>query len=237
MRLLIDADIIVYQSCAVVEKEVQWDEDTFTLHSTLEDAKAVFYDVFYDLQTQAGTDDVLLCFTDSSNWRKKLEPSYKSHRKSTRKPLAYTALVDYVRGRYPSAVYKNLEADDVLGIEATTNPESSIIWSADKDLKQVPGKHLIDDEIVTITNEQADRFHLYQTLCGDPSDGYKGCPGVGDKTAEKLLDASPTWETVCKAFAKAGLSEADALLQARLARILRKGEYKINTNEVKLWTP
>ncbi len=236
MRLLIDADIVVYQACAVVEKEVQWDEDMFTLHSSLEDAKAVFYDVFKELTLQAGTDDVLFCFSDSSNWRKKLDATYKAHRKSSRKPLAYSALVEYIRSRYSSAIYKNLEADDVLGIEATSNPDD-IIWSLDKDLKQIPGKHLIDDEIVEITGEEAVRFHLYQTLVGDTADGYKGCPGVGDKTAEKLLSADPSWETVVKAYTKAGLSEDDALLQARLAYILRKDDYSLKTHEVTLWTP
>ena len=39
------------------------------------------------------------------------------------------------------------------------------------------------------------------------------------------------FKRVVQAYGEAGLSEADALLQARLARILRRGEY----NEPTLW--
>ena len=36
---------------------------------------------------------------------------------------------------------------------------------------------------------------------------------------------------------KQGLTEEDALLQARVARILRDGEYDYNKEEVVLWKP
>ena len=232
--LLIDADIIVYQATSVVEKEVQWDEDTFTLHSSLDDAKAVFYDTFYQLKEQAYIDEVVFCFSDRANWRKELDPTYKAHRKGMRKPLAYGALRDYITDKYRSRTMPRLEADDAIGIEATSI-EDAIIWSLDKDLKQIPGLHLIDDEVVPITKQAADRFHLYQTLVGDSADGYKGCPGIGPVKAERIVDGG--WEAVVGAYVKVGLTEEDALHQARLARILRSGEYDTLLHEVKLWKP
>ena len=45
------------------------------------------------------------------------------------------------------------------------------------------------------------------------------------------------WETVVTRYEKAGLKEKDAILNARMARILRKCEYNRTTNEVKLWSP
>jgi DNA polymerase-1 len=128
----------------------------------------------------------------------------------------------------------NLEGDDVLGILATAS-EEYIVWSLDKDLKQIPGNHLIDDEVVTISTADADRFHMYQTLVGDTSDGYKGCPGVGPVKADKILTGG--WTAIVDAYAKAGLTENDAIHQARLARILRSGEYDEQTHEVTLWIP
>ena len=86
-------------------------------------------------------------------------------------------------------------------------------------------------------NSAADRFHLYQTLVGDQTDNYKGCPGVGPVKAETALGANPTWASVVGCYEKAGLTEEDALVQARVARILRHGEYNKMTCEVKLWTP
>ena len=71
-------------------------------------------------------------------------------------------------------------------------------------------------------------------------DGYSGCPRVGVKTAEKILDEPPYWNKVVAAYNKAGLSEEVALENARLARILRKGEYLEGYDkegDVNLWTP
>jgi DNA polymerase-1 len=45
-----------------------------------------------------------------------------------------------------------------------------------------------DKKVRRITPEFAQRFHLYQTLIGDQTDGYPGCPGCGPKAAEQLLD-------------------------------------------------
>jgi len=42
---------------------------------------------------------------------------------------------------------------------------------------------------------------------------------------------------VVAAYNKKGLSEEVALENARLARILRNGEYDTDTGEVKLWNP
>ena len=87
-----------------------------------------------------------------------------------------------------------------------------------------------------ISLEQADRTHLTQALTGDITDGYSGCPGIGPKTAIKVLKEGD-WIEVVAAYEKVGLTEEDALIQARVARILRHGEYNKKTKEVKLWTP
>jgi DNA polymerase-1 len=133
-------------------------------------------------------------------------------------------------------MYRNLEADDVLGILATKNPDT-IIWSEDKDLLTIPAKHWINGELATITEEEANYNFLFQTLVGDSTDNYSGCPTVGPKTANKLLSSGCTWDTVVAAFKSKGLSEDVALENARLARILRDGEYNTETGEVKLWQP
>jgi len=231
--LLIDADILCFQSCAAVEHEVIHEDDgTCILMSTLEDALSVFYDTLADLEEQVGFSGYnVFCFSDKTNFRKEVWAGYKAHRKDTRKPLAYKWLVDYVKEKYDTRTMDTLEADDVLGILATRDP-NSVIWSPDKDLKQIPGKHLVDDEVVTITREEGDAFHMYQTLVGDTSDGYKGCPGIGPKKAEGITD----WPTIVALFEKAGLNEREALIQARLARILRDSDYN-DEQGVILWTP
>ena len=70
-------------------------------------------------------------------------------------------------------------------------------------------------------------------------DGYKGVPGIGAKGAEKLLAEAQgkEWEVIRGAYEKAGLTEEDALRNARLARILRPNEYNFTIKEPILWNP
>ena len=45
------------------------------------------------------------------------------------------------------------------------------------------------------------------------------------------------WKLVVETYEKHGLDERDALQQARVARILRHGEYNNQTKEISLWIP
>ena len=68
-------------------------------------------------------------------------------------------------------------------------------------------------------------------------DSYKGCPSVGAVTAKKILDKTPTWEAVVEQFVKKNLTEEDALVQARIARILRAEDYDFKAKKPILWKP
>jgi DNA polymerase-1 len=79
---------------------------------------------------------------------------------------------------------------------------------------------------------------LIQTLSGDQTDGYAGCPGIGIKRAETLFEKyGESWLTVVAAYEKAELTEADALMNARLAKILTVDDYDFTTSSPILWTP
>jgi hypothetical protein len=45
------------------------------------------------------------------------------------------------------------------------------------------------------------------------------------------------WAAVVAAFGKKGLDQRYAIQQARCARILRPGEYDLDTHTVRLWEP
>ncbi|MEM9725935.1 MAG: hypothetical protein AAF909_10780 [Pseudomonadota bacterium] len=119
----------------------------------------------------------------------------------------------------------------------------AIIISRDKDLSTVPGWHGRFDggPLRHVTPREADRAHLRLCLSGDSADGYRGCPGIGPKRAAALLEAAgPTaaeqWRAVVNAYSRAGLGEEEALLQARLARVLRQGELDPSGAPI-LWRP
>lgn len=190
----------------------------------------------------------LIALSDGTGkyFRHEIFPGYKPNR-SPRPPQiedAYNAL----RAEFEYRAVPGLEADDVLGILGTspTLRGERVILSRDKDLRSVPGFHYNPFQkdpppnVVRITAREADYNHLYQTLVGEGSgDGYKGCPGVGPKKVLGILYGEPVlwWKQVVLAFLRAGQAEEDALLQARLARIVRSTEYDYATRKVIPWTP
>ena len=234
--LLIDGDLLVYRLASAAETEIDWGNDFWTLHSDAHAIKTLFTGDILRLQKKFKTTKVIVCFSDKENFRRKVDPGYKANR-TGRKPLAYKGLVAWVKKEFSTISHQYLEADDCLGLY---NTDDDIIVSWDKDMKQIPGTHynLITDEVSKVTPEQGFRYFLTQVLTGDKVDGYAGLPGCGPVKADQILNASCTWEAVTAAYAKAGMTEEDALRQARLAYILKdRKDWNHKTGEIKLWNP
>ena len=139
--------------------------------------------------------------------------------------------------KYEVIKLPELEADDAMGIYATAH-EGNIICSPDKDMRQIPGKLFDMKELTTIDPIEGAKWHLIQTLAGDQTDGYAGVPGIGIKRAVALFEEDGyTWQTVVKAFEAKDLTEDDALMNARLARILTCTDYDPIQHSVIPWTP
>ena len=252
---LVDADILAYQAAAASEQTIQWDDGLWTLHAFEGEGERRFDEMLDNITKAVEADKVILALSDSENWRKAVLPTYKSNRAATRKPLLLKHLKDRALDKYEAFLRPTLEGDDCLGILGTMKKTGdSIICSLDKDFKTIPGRHYNfgRKEFFDVTLQQADYWHMVQTLTGDTADGYTGCPSIGPKTAEKILqaaldegttEATPQqlreiyWQHVVKAYAKAGLSEEEALTQARVARICRSSDYDFKTKQVILWSP
>lgn len=239
--LLIDTDFTAYQAVASAEEEIHWQDEIWTVDSDLSKAKTHFDKAIKQYKDALGISEYKCCFSDKVNFRKELNPSYKNNRKA-RKPVGYSAFKEWVIENHPSVIMPTLEGDDVLGI-LQTKLKDTIIVSADKDMGTIPGRWLqvkIDgnNEIKTVTDKEADYNFLMQSLTGDATDGYAGLPGTGPVKAKALLDKhGACWKTVEDAYLKAGLTAEDALLQARMARILRDTDWDFEKEEVKLWKP
>jgi len=242
---LIDADILAYQAAAAVEKPIQWDEDLWTLHAFENEAREKFLDHIIAILDKTKADKFTLVFSDSANWRKDVLPTYKANRSGVRKPILLKAIREESMVTYPFHLRPTLEGDDLMGIIATGHhilTGEKILCSLDKDLKTIPGKHYNfgKDEFFEITPDEANYWHMFQTLTGDATDGYSGCPGCGPKTAEKILaqvQPEDYWNAVVKAYDAAGLSQDVALVQARVAKICQSTDYNFKTKKVKLWNP
>jgi DNA polymerase-1 len=240
MLLLLDTDIFAYQATTSAETEIDMGGDIWSLTMDMQQARDTFEAAVDRIKQRLETNDVLCCMSDhAGNFRKQVWPDYKSNRRKSRKPVGYVAFCDWVRETYATASRPMLEADDVMGIVSTKNGNQGkvTIVSDDKDMKTIPGRlyRPMADELLEITEEEADRFFFTQVLTGDTADGYKGVPGIGPKKAEAILGPRPHWGAVEKAYIDAGLTRDDAIQQARLARILRWSDW--SEGGPKLWTP
>jgi len=237
MKLLIDADFIVYKACAAAESEVDFGNDVILVTSNFNDAYRAAKREITKLEDKFGAlSTVILFFSDSVNFRKKILPEYKGHR-NRKKPCGYKRVISALGKEYKVIVKPTLEADDSMGIYATKYP-GNIIASPDKDMKQIPGQLYNFDETFTITPSEGAKWHLIQTLAGDQTDGYGGVPGIGVKRAETLFkDKGYSWKTIVEAFTDKDLTEDDALINARLARILTAEDYDFKNKQPILWSP
>ena len=251
--LLLDGDELIFKSTAAIEQEVRWDDANHVIWSNPEQAWALFTGVVKRLldRFEVRAKDAVMTFSgtygDTPNFRLAIDETYKSNRAAGRKPMCYWDVRERAEKDYKTVVKPGLEADDVMGILATKPDRKThaIVCSRDKDMKTLPATVWNGVDLITYSEEEADRFHLYQTLIGDTADGYKGCPGVGPVKADKLLSVIRTnqhgqtnaWDIVVKSFEKAGLTEDDALKQARLARILRWTDWDHEKKEPILWSP
>lgn len=238
--LVIDADVVLYRSAFLCEEEIKWADDIWTLQSNFNEAKSIVIHQIDDIKKTLSSDNFVLAFSDRSTFRHDMWPDYKGNRKDKRKPLGISDLKKWMVDTFKSVIMPNLEADDVCGILCTRDPENTVAVSIDKDFGTLPitWYNPNDDRLRTITPAEANFFHLIQSLTGDSTDGFEGIKGVGPMTAKKLLTKNGAyWETVVEAYEKKGMTEDDALMTARLARILRDGDYNEETHEVSLWDP
>jgi DNA polymerase-1 len=225
MSLLIDADFIVYKCCAATETEIDFGDDLIVVTSKFSEA---YEYVERELSTIASD---LGCFDES------IDSDYKGHR-NRKKPCGYKRVINKLKEDYHVVVMPKLEADDAIGIYATKE-QGHIICSPDKDMRQIPGDlYDLSEGVVTITKEEGDRWHLIQTMAGDQTDGYAGVPTIGVKRADAILtEKGATWKTVLETFLEKGLTEEDALKNARLAKILQVEDYDFTNQEPRLWSP
>ncbi len=238
MKLLIDADYVVYKCCASAETEVDWGDDVILVTSKFSDAYACVKRELKKIASNFMWDvpQIILFFSDSTNFRKKIQPDYKGHRQR-KKPCGYKRVINELKTEYEVIVMPSLEADDALGIYATANP-GNVICSPDKDMRQIPGKLFDMKELMNVEQTEGERWHLVQTLAGDQTDGYSGVPGIGIKRAIGLFEEKGySWKTVVEAFADKDLSEKVALENARLARILTAADYDFTNKQPILWSP
>lgn len=143
--------------------------------------------------------------------------AYKAQREETPEDIRASVPIikDIIKAyNIPILEVMGYEADDVIGTIAKQAGEEGYkvyMMTPDKDYGQLVGERVFmyrpkfggDYEIMGVT-EVLDKYGLTSTeqvidllaLMGDSSDNIPGCPGVGEKTAQKLLTEFGTIENL-----------------------------------------
>jgi hypothetical protein len=262
-RIIMDADTVVYASCAVCEFEAydaEKDEMVYDINiqDAVEHAKGkieLILDLIggkwenlevhftggknsfrYDLLTEA--------FPDSEHMH------YKAKRQLKRTPVGLTALKKELLKIIEGAMHYEFEADDVVVMLKKKYGADAILCAVDKDvLGNTPGTHWnyydsqkygIEMKWVDISEDEANFNQYMQAITGDKSDNVPGIPGIGPKKAANFIELGMTeeelWGGVLQAYlkhCKYGDPLDMAILNMRLVSM-----HQLNENmEVVLWNP
>ena len=204
--ILLDADMLAFAAASATEVEVEFAPDIWTRHSELPAAREYFWnqiDYWCD-EYEATRDDVILCFTERSQFRRDLAPSYKANRKGS-KPIGYKAFKNELMQHHGAFMFHRIEADDLIGIFATTLQDKHVvIASGDKDLNQIPGHHTwINKEDWIITDEEAQRFTYNRRSVATRQTGYQAAQALAQQVPKELLTDSTsktTWDVGRRLF-------------------------------------
>ena len=135
--------------------------------------------------------------------------AYKAQREETPEAIKWsvTPIKDIIKAyRIPILEIRGYEADDVIGTLATQAGKRGIntyMMTPDKDYGQLVSEHVFmyrpkygdkDFDIMGV-DEVKEKFNIESPaqvidmlgLMGDTADNIPGCPGVGEKTAQKLI--------------------------------------------------
>lgn len=180
MLALIDSDSLLYRVGFASEEDEEW-----IAKARLDETLTALMDDELNECT-----DHKFYISGSENFRfaiAKTHP-YKGNRENLKRPKHLQALRDHIVKKWDANISENMEADDVVCIQANANPKS-IICHIDKDLDQIPGSHYnyVKKEFYNVGKFEGLTKLYTQALTGDTIDNVKGVRGIGPVKAKKLL--------------------------------------------------
>ena len=207
-----------------------------------------------------------VAFDKGKTFRHEAFPAYKAQRQETPEDikLSVPIIQDILKAmNIPILIAEGFEADDVIGTLATQAGQTGVetyMLTPDKDYGQLIqknvfmfrprhgggydkiGEHDIEEKY-GIPNA-ANVIDLL-ALMGDSADNYPGCPGVGEKTAAKLINQFGTTENLLahtneikgKIREKVENAKADIEMSKFLATIRTDVPIKLDLDKLKVTEP
>ena len=211
--LLVDGQGLIYRAFFALPRLT-------TSHGQLINAAYGFTLVLLRLLEEQKPDGIIIAFdTPKPTFRHKQYEKYKAQREKMPQELIeqLPIIKDIVQKfNIPSMEIEEYEADDLIGSivqKAKGSEYKPVIVTGDRDLLQLADE---DTEILLMQKgvTRVEQYHLksleemlgfsphlipdYIGLKGDPSDNIPGVPGIGEKTAKKLIQQYGSLEDVIK---------------------------------------
>ncbi len=227
-----------------------------------------FTNSLLDLINRERPDHLAVCFDrGGSKSRTELFSDYKANREETPEPI--TVAIPYIEKllnamHITTVVKEGFEADDIIGTlakQAEKEGYQVFMVTPDKDFAQLVSKNIFMYRPSRMGNgieiwgipevqkkfeiEHPEQVKDYLGMMGDAVDNIPGLPGVGDKTAKKLLKTYGNIEAVLensseikgKLGEKIEANKAQGLLSKKLATIMLDVPVKFEAEKYKFDDP
>ena len=204
--LLLDGNSLTYRAFFALPTDME------TADGQVTNAVFGFTSMLLNLIKDQRPDAVVVAFDrPEPTFRHEMLPEYKAQREATPDLLIQQfGLVREVLEalNIPSVEMVGFEADDLLAtmaVRVSDNKDEAIIVTGDRDIYQMVKDPFIrvlynrrgvsdyalydEDGILDRTGVAPSLYPQYAALRGDPSDNLPGVPGVGEKTAAKLINS------------------------------------------------
>lgn len=222
---IVDSDYLVYRVGFAVK-------DDEPVEYALATVRAAINNIWDKFPNAKGERQLFL--TGKENFRDKVATIqiYKGNRDPANKPKYYSEIREYMINHHPTTVVNFMEAEDRCGIiQYAAKDRSTVIVGVDKDLLCIPGWHYnpVKDVMAYVTLPEANENFWTQVLMGDRVDNILGIPGIGPKTAAKIIapcerDWNRMRDAALSAYREHYGDQAEVMMDetAKLIWILRK---------------
>ncbi len=130
--------------------------------------------------------------TKGKCFRYDIYPEYKGNRKYLDPPKYMNEVKSHLMYEYGFTSVDGYEADDAVVSYKKANPQyDCIIISPDKDLLNLEGTNYNPRkaDLIYTSKEDADTYFWKSMIVGDNADNIKGCRGIGEVGAEKIINS------------------------------------------------
>ena len=225
-----------------------------------------FVNTLYEIITKERPDYLGVAFDHGKTFRHEAFPAYKAQRQETPEDITQSVPIikEILRAFHiPILETDGFEADDVIGTLAIKAAEKNVetyMLTPDKDYGQLIRKNVFmyrprhgGGYDVIGEHEIAEKYGISTpaqvidllALMGDSADNFPGCPGVGEKTAVKLINEFGSTESLIlhadqlkgKMREKVENAVEDIKMSKFLATIRTDVPMELHLDELKLQSP